>query len=202
MKIIKEISEDEMIAVFLKMEIDSKRFGDRYTAQLEKDKRSREIVDFPDLSGKKDNEYRKFLLKVARGYGSNKFLFVNFPSDVRWFKAKVTREDLKKVKYIKYSYWVKVSDETRKAEAAAETIRRGEEIFGQKNGIYWETAEAIKSGAKLPEMIFVSENKNSQLVLLEGHMRLTSYFLVPEYIPKELGCIVGFSDNISEWIFY
>ncbi len=202
MEIVSEISEDEFVAAFLKMEIDSERFGNRYLPQIEKDGRDRKIVDNPDCSNKEENEYRKFLLGKARGYKINKFLFVNFPNEVKWFRAKLTKEDLRNSKFLKYSYWIKVSNGSRKAADAAKTIKSGVEIFGQSNEIYFNAAEAIKSGVKMPELIFVGKNKESQLVLLEGHVRLTSYFLAYNHIPEPLDCIVGFSPNISKWIFY
>ena len=202
MKIIKEISEDEFVASFLKMEIDSERFGDRYLPQIEKDGRDRKIVDSPDFSNKEENMYRRFLLEKARGYKINKLLFVNFPNDVKWFRAQFTKEDLQNSKFLKYSYWIKVSSGSRKAADAAKTIKSGIEIFDQPNKIYFKAAEAIRNGVKLPELIFVGKDEDSELILLEGHLRLTSYFLVYEHIPELLECIVGFSPNISKWIFY
>jgi hypothetical protein len=40
------------------------------------------------------------------------------------------------------------------------------------------------------------------MVLLEGHVRLTSYALWPEYLPDELEILLGLSENAASWGCY
>jgi hypothetical protein len=36
-------------------------------------------------------------------------------------------------------------------------------------------------------------------VLVEGHVRLTSYALYPEYLPPRLEILLGISERAQEW---
>ena len=98
MKKIKDISEDEMISVFLRTEINSNRWSKFILSLLKKDGKNRNIIDNPDLSNQEENMYRKDLLGNYRGYGGNSDLFTGFPDDVNWIRAKINKEELKKVK--------------------------------------------------------------------------------------------------------
>ena len=60
-------------------------------------------------------------------------------------------------------------------------------------------AEAIRSNAQFPTLILVVKNHESPLVVLEGHMRVTTMFLAPERRLAELEVIVGFSEQIEQW---
>jgi len=53
-----------------------------------------------------------------------------------------------------------------------------------------------------PTLILIGKNRESPLVVLEGHMRLTAMFLAPEWLPAELEVMVGFSEQIERWGCY
>jgi hypothetical protein len=90
------ISEDEMIEVYLRAELESDRFG-------------------PQLLG-----------LLARGYPSRTGMFGGFPLEVEWHRASLTRDELLEVLYIDYSWWVELSGGTRRPRDAARRIRAGE----------------------------------------------------------------------------
>ena len=80
---------------------------------------------------------------------------------------------------------------------AAERIRQGIEVFRVGNGAYWYLAEELKAGAAFPELILVGADETGPHVLLEGHVRLTAYFLAPECIPSWLPVIVGYAPGLD-----
>lgn len=202
MEILKQITEDEVIAEFLKSEINSKRFGERITEALHRKKTSKRVVANPNLRNKKENQFRRDLLSKVRGFGVNKDLFEDFPNDIKWFKTIITKAELKKVKYIDYSYWNELSNKTRLPSKAAKNVQEDIEVFGVSNKGFREILSEIKKGKNLPCMIFVAKNRKARLVVLEGHARLTAYFLEPEFIPKELEVIIGYSEKITNWGLY
>ena len=69
-------------------------------------------------------------------------------------------------------------------------------------GDFFALARALRSGITLPELIVVSAGKNSGIVVLEGHVRLTAYALVPEAVPAELPVILGTSYDMAQWGLY
>jgi hypothetical protein len=137
-----------------------------------------------------------------RGYGTNTKLFENFPSNIKWQRVVLTKNDLKKVKYINYDYWVKLSGNSRMPFDASENIKKNIEIFDVKNEQFLKASEFIKAGNIFPEMIFVGKDEQSYLVVLEGHLRLTAYILAFDFMPDELEVIIGYSTDIIKWDLY
>ena len=202
MKIIKRISEDEMIAEFLKAEINSPRFGKKIIDSLKKDKKTKKILIKPDLKNPNENIYRNNLLGKVRGFGKNKLLFENFPKDMTWELATLNKNELKKIKYISYSYWNELSNKTRLPLEAAKNIKKDVEIYGISNKGFFEILSEIKKGKKFPSIILVTKNNRSRIVILEGHARITAYFLEPKYIPSKIKVIIGYSNKINKWSLY
>jgi hypothetical protein len=195
------IPEAEMVATFLRTEIASLRSGPTILAILQRDGQDRSIVDEPDITDAADNKYRGRVLGEYHGYGRDEDLFRHVPRQVRWYRALATKSDLTQVRYIDYDYWTELSGGTRLAVDAAERIREGHPestwVFGVSNAGFWEMANALKAGASFPELILVGPDEKGPLVLLEGHMRLTAYFLVPECIPPLLSVIVGYAPGLD-----
>src|SRR6266487_2625247 len=63
-------------------------------------------------------------------------------------------------------------------------------------------ANQLRQGAQFPPLILVTKNVDAYLVVMEGHVRLTAYLIVPEYIPSELEVILGTSPQITNWGCY
>ncbi len=202
MKKIKQITEHEMIAEFLKAEVNSDRWSKDIQALLERDGKNKDILVNADLLNPEENEYRKKLLGEFRGYNNNAKLFETFPKDVDWQLVSLSKEELEKVKYMHYDYWNKLSNQTRLAKVGAESITKGIKVFNISNDGFLNTAEIIKKGTPLPHMIFVTKDENSDIVVLEGHQRITAYFLIPEMIENGLDVIIGFSKDIETWDGY
>ena len=199
MRYIESITEHDMVAVFLKTEIHSDRYDKEIFALLERDGVSRKIVDEPDTSNPEENDYRIQLLGDFRGYKQNRGLFERFPDGVSWNRVALSKDELARVKYIDYSYWNELSGGSRLPVDAAKNIRAGIEVFGESTQWGLEIAQMLEAGAVFPELIVVGCSPESGLVVLEGHVRLTVYFLAPEHIPEELNVIVGFSPNMGDW---
>lgn len=198
MRLIEPISEEEMVAAFLKMEITSTRFGKDILALLERDGVSRNILETPDIHDDAQNACRAALLGEYRGYRQNRDLFEDFPENVRWYHAALTKAELAKVRYIDYSYWNEISNGTRLPVEAAKTIHVGREIYGVSNEGFLKMAQDFRESALFPELILVGASA-ADLIVLEGHVRLTVYFLVPECLPDELTVLVGFAPEFASW---
>lgn len=104
--------------------------------------------------------------------------------------------------YINYSYWNELLSNSILPLDAAKNIQNGIEIFGVSNDGFKDIHADIKHGISFPKMIFVSANEKSRIVVLEGHARITAYFLEIEYIPEELEVIIGYSEKFADWDLY
>jgi hypothetical protein len=182
-----------MIAVFLKAEIASERFGQEILALLARDGKSRTLVETPDITNTDENTYRRQVLSAYRAY-----VFEELPAQVAWYRALLDREAIAKVRYIDYSYWNALSGNTRLPIVATEAIRAGREIYGQSTQGFLDVAQALRNGAQFPELIVVGASPDAELTVLEGHLRLTAYMLAPECLPQELEVIAGFAPACAQ----
>ena len=117
-----------------------------------------------------------------------------------WGRFGLNPSELEHVRYIEYSYWNELSGGSRLPLDAASRIWNGGTVLGQNTKSFLKTAQALKEGAKFPELILVGSEPNSDLVVLEGHVRLTAYFLAPDLISQELSVIVGLSTEMRGWM--
>jgi hypothetical protein len=115
-------------------------------------------------------------------------LFEGFPHDVDWERVALTADEVLEILYINWDWWLEVTNGTRLATVAAE-------VQGRDDG-----DRAIAAAvATNPELIVVTDQAHSRLVLLEGHVRLTAYAAFPEYLPAELELYLGTSPTIADW---
>ena len=198
---VSSISEEEMTAVFLRCELDSKRFGADLLDALEQQRLALSIIESPDLSDDIENQQRRDLHGEVRGFQRNTSLFRMFPEEVQWSRVMLTEQELQGVLYTNYDYWVELSGGSRSPADAAKTIRRGVEIFNQPNEAFWSAARALEEGKRFEDMILVTHD-GKQLVVLEGHLRLTAFVLAQDGIPEELEAIVGQSSRMTAWPLY
>lgn len=202
MEILKDITEDEMSYVFVKEQMGSFRFAEEMKQIMDKYGADRKIIDNPNFKDQNENDLRKKLLQSFKGSDDDGHLFDDFPNNVSWKRAILTKDDLMKVKYINYDYWNELSNGTRLVSEGASSIRKGIEVFNQSNQNFWNAFEALKKGVKFPEPILIAKNISDDLIVVEGHLRLTVYLLDPKYTPNKIETIIGFSENFQEWDMY
>ncbi len=192
-------SEAGMIALFLRTELFSDRYGPDLRALLERDRVPERIITSPDFGNDAENQLRLRLLTRHRGYGTRTEIFEDFPGDVGWQWMAITPAELSTVRYIDYDYWIELSGGSRLAADAAPRIRAGAAPFGVPSDAVLHLAQQIAAGTRLPPLILVTTRLGSPLVVLEGHLRLTSYMLARDHLPPELEVLVGTSANMTRW---
>ncbi len=198
MKIIRNISEEEVVATFLKTELVSPRFKHRYSNLSRK---HIAMINNPNLKSKLENKYRSQLLSKTRGYPDRR-IFTNFPKNVSWKRAYLSKKELQEVQYIDYDYWNELSGGSRLPKDAAKNIRAGKTVFGHSNQNFKNMAKAVEKGIGFPELILVSTDKGGKMVALEGHARLTAFMLALKHIPNKIEVIIGFSKKMKKWDLY
>lgn len=187
MRLLHPISEDVMIAVFLRGELESERFGETLRRLL-----ARDGVEL-DTAGP---EYRRRLLEEHRAYESRDGLFGGFPRDVDWYRAALTRDEVLDIRYIDWSWWLELSGGTRSPREAARRIRAGE-LTGMTAGVTVDEHEPYLTSTS--ELIAVTTPALETLVLLEGHVRLTAYALFPDRVSEEVEILLGVSEEMPSW---
>lgn len=202
MKILNDMTEDEVTAIILQYNIGSFRFKSRLKKLLKQQKLDMKIVTDPDLKNNSENKLRKQFVQSLDGSDIGGYLDRNFPNNVTWKKAQLNKKDLQTIKYIDYSYWNELTNHTRLVRDGAESIKKGVIIFNKSNQPFWDAFEALKQGKKFPAPILVSLNTTSDLVVIDGHLRLTVYLLDERYTPNKIEAIIGYSENFLSWDLY
>jgi hypothetical protein len=169
-RLLDSITEEEMIDVFIRGELQSERWREK-------------------LQGLGDLDSRA-LLEEHRAYERREGLFLFFPHHVDWFRAVVTRDELLAIRYIDWDWWLEISGGTRSAPEAARRIRAGE-----IPGVYVEEHDPRFDYP----LIAATTPALSPVVLVEGHVRLTAYALFPERVPDEVEILVGVSEDMPRW---
>jgi hypothetical protein len=199
MRNLRASSEAEMIALFLRTELRSDRWRDGLRTLLERAGLPERVVADPDLGDEAENQARLRLLTEHREYGTRADYFDGFPDEISWQWMAITQAELAEVRYIVYDYWDELSGGTRLASDAAARIRAGVTPFGVPNEGVLAMARAVADGAKFPPLILVTAGLGGDLVVLEGHVRLTAYMLVRDHLPPELEVLVGSSPLMTRW---
>ena len=199
MRRLRPSSESEMVALFLRTELPAARSRDDLKAHLERDRLPERVVTDPDLGNDAENQARLRLLTQHRGYGTRTELFDGFPDDVRWQWMAITPAELATVRYIDYDYWVELSGGTRLAIDAAPRIRAGVAPFGVPSEWALGMVREVERGSRFPPLILVTTGAGADLVVLEGHARLTAFMLARDQLPPELDVLVGSSPAMIRW---
>ena len=197
-------SEDEMIAVSLGGEFTSDRFGPIISDLLRMHGIDRRVVTSPDLADAPQDAQRRDLLARYRGYGTDADDYLSrFPTHgVRWERVGISPDELIRVRYINWSYWLEPSGGSRRPSDAAERIRAGIEAYGASNTGYLVMAERVAAGQVFAPLILAEAHESQDLVVVEGHARLSAYALELHRLPDEIEVLVGSSAEIEHWPLY
>jgi hypothetical protein len=201
MRILRASSEAEMVAAFLRAELDSSRYGDTVRRLLREAGETEHLLRAPAVTDERENAIRAELLDRYRGWLAREGLFGGFPEQVDWSLAALDRDEVLSILYIDWDWWLSISGGTRRPVDAAARIRAGE-IPGSTVEEHEPLAAQLRSKNPPAELIVVAPPDRSRLVLLEGHFRLTAYALFPEYLPDELEVFLGTSDEMSRWALF
>ena len=94
---------------------------------------------------------------------------------------------------------VELSGGTRLAVDAAPRIRARVAPFRVPSDWALGMAQAVADGARFPPLILVTTGPGGDLVVLEGHARLTAFMLARDRLPPELEVLVGSSRAMTSW---
>ena len=190
-----------MVYEFLKMEIASDRYREEIETILKEMQVNRYIITNGNIMSEQENGLRTEILGRFRGYKKHDNIFGSFPSNIEWIWTEFDREDILKIMYIEYSYWNELSYYTGSPLEAAKYILAGKSVFGtMPTTDYIEIAQKLKDGHRFPPLIFLTDESEKRYIILEGHVRMTAYGLIPvlfQNVPVLLGYCDG--EELNKW---
>ena len=194
------VTESEVVLAFLRGEVDSERFGNDVRRALV-DAGGLELVRNPDLHSEEENRARERALSAARGW-RNAELFESFPESVDWYYGVLQADVLSRVRFIDYSYWNELSGGSRRPGDVLATLQAGKlPRWLTKLGTSWcfEFAAQLATAEVVDDLIVMGTPDLGELVLLEGHSRLTAIFVGGLQQRLDVRAYLGLSESIAQW---
>ena len=183
----------------------SERFGPALRKILSDESIDERIVRDPNLLNARENAIRRRILALHRGYGTsdNRYLSEFPTTGVTWSRMGLTRDDVCSIRYIDWDYWIELTDGSQLPTDAARRIRDGVAVWGVRHDGPLAVAAGLRRGERFPELILATTGEPAaDLVVVEGHVRLTGYVLASDALPDETETIVGVSPAIQNWGCY
>jgi len=103
--------------------------------------------------------------------------------------AALTPAELATVRCIDYGYWTDFSCGTRLAAGGARRLGPWQHL--PPGTIYRQIDGNLRHGRLALPLILLGETGPANLVALEGHKRLTGLLPCPQWLPAELGVLLG-----------
>ena len=197
MKIIKPITESEMMHSFLLAEYESSRFAEGTQKALAMLGYSEDLIIHPTLKSHNENIKRAKILGLTRGW-PDKYLFTNFPNNTKWFMVSLQKDEL--CNSFRLKSRVKMTDKERKLENTASNIILGKTVPNIDPNLITQIKKRIESGEELPPIIVVTKGLNSKRVLVEGHSRSVAYCIAKN--TSKINAIVGLSEEMDQWKYF
>lgn len=194
---VEQVSEDAMVAAFLRAEVDASRYEKSIANALDEIGRDRAFLDAPDLTNAQECTDRKYVLLRYRGYPSQG-LFQSFPSDARWRRVFLEPGDFDAIRYANFSVLLALSGGTRRISDGARNFSERPE--DQPNMAHvTQVVAKVRDGHRFPPLILV-QTPGGPVTLLEGHSRATAYGIVG--VSYNIEALVGCSGSMSKWWLY
>jgi hypothetical protein len=192
------------VLAFLRTEMDSPRFGTQVRRALSQFG-GLDLVRDHDLTSERQNRRRENALTAARGWRTGTGLFRGFPDDVEWRHGVMTPDEISRVRFINYSYWVELSGGSRRPGDVLPTLRAGRLpawLTDLGTSWCWELSDRLAADGVVDDLIVMATPDLRDLVVLEGHARLAAMFVGGLEHRITVRAYLGLSSRIDEWDLY
>ncbi len=192
-KLRRQVTENEVIAEFLKTDFHSPEF-EQYQAALH------DLVAAPNLEHDGQNKVRRALFNVR-----HRSLWKQLPTDTEWFEAEVAANDLERIRVFPRAQWrrfaagdfdltqvaQRISDERFRAGAKAAFLAKIDDLCGH-----------AKEGSLAGAVLLIGLDERGPFTILDGNHRLVAAMLGS---PLDLGrfrFFCGLSPNMHRCCWF
>ena len=191
-RVIRSVSEDEVIAEFLKSDFHSPQFH-RYQESLG------DVVSTPDLSNAGDNARRRALLFIR-----HLALWKELPTGTKWFEVEIKEEDLGQIRAFPRAQWRKLAHGNFSVTEVTEGMRSRQHLvdtaFLAKMAAIGD--QLLQEDPGFSAVILIGLNEREPLTVLDGNHRLVAATLGSPSGLKKLRFLCGLSPRMSECCWY
>lgn len=194
LKRIRKISEDEVIAEFLRGEFHQHHEFLGYRELFSK------LVAQPDLENVQENTYRRALLDRRRGR-----LWRELPNDTEWWEVELSPQDIRRTRVFARNQWLRYGGRGFWLLEVAARIRSRMLTHSQDRFITKLRSLGIEvaENVQFPSVILIAIDDDSALTIIEGNHRMTAAALAsPDSMHKRFRFFCGFSPRMEECCWY
>jgi O-antigen/teichoic acid export membrane protein len=192
-KVLRRVTEDEVIAEFLKSDFDNSAFDDYQDAL-------RGLVRTPHLEDADENAKRRALLFIRHSA-----LWRELPEETGWLEVEVRPENLSQIQVFPRAQWRKLARGNFTVTAVVERLRTfrgrnfGEETFLSKIA---DLGGSFRHDADPGAVLLIGLSETQPFTILDGNHRLVSAILTsPETVPR-FRFFCGLSPRMTECCWY
>lgn len=192
-RLLRQLTEDEVIAEFLRSEFHHLEF-DEYRVAFES------IVRRPDLSNPRENELRRALLFLRRGG-----MWRELPVDTKWFAVGLAWKDLSRIRFFPRAQWRRVARGGFYLPQVIERLRRDLQLSGKDEFLdkLRTLSSLVCEGAGNPTILLIGVNTTGPLTILDGNHRMAAAMLgQPPALLGQFRFICGFSPKMTSCCWY
>lgn len=190
-RILHRVSEDEVIAGFLKADFNSPAFHEY------RDLRS--MVMTPDFESPDENAKRRALFFIR-----HLALWKELPKDTEWFEVEVRSSELSRIRFFPRAQWRKLAHGDFSVTAIAERMRRQQETidpgFRAKIDALGECLR--EEDRDLGVVVLIGVTENEPITVLDGNHRLAAAVLAGSGAIGRLRFLCGLSPRMMECCWY
>jgi O-antigen/teichoic acid export membrane protein len=191
-RLIRLVSEDEVIAEFLKSEFHRDEFRD-YQQSLGK------IVSRPNIDDADENAKRRALLFLR-----HRALWKEIPAGTEWYEMEVSPSDLRQIRVFPRAQWRKLGRGNFSLTEITHGMRTRQHavdssFLAKIRGI---RERLLGDAAGLGAVILIGMNEKEPLTVLDGNHRLVSALVESPNALHKLRFMCGLSSRMSECCWY
>lgn len=191
-RLIRRVSEDEVIAEFLKSDFHRHEFND-YKESFG------DLVLHPNLDDSEENVKRRALLFIR-----HLALWKELPANTDWYEVEVSEPDLSNIRIFPRAQWRKVARNNFSATEIALGMRERSHLL---DPTFVSKIDAIgrqlgQDASGFAAVILIGINENEPLTVLDGNHRLISALLASPMCLHKLRFLCGLSPRMSECCWY
>jgi O-antigen/teichoic acid export membrane protein len=192
LRLIRRVSEDEVISEFLKSDFDNPAFKD-YQATM------REIVSKPNFENANENAKRRALLFIR-----HLALWREIPHGTKWYEVEINEPDLDHIRVFPRAQWRKLANGNFSITEVVENLQERRDLLEAPfiSKITSIGDELGREEADFGAVLLIGLDENKPLAILDGNHRLVAALLASPQRLEKLKFICGLSPRMTECCWY
>jgi O-antigen/teichoic acid export membrane protein len=191
-RLIRRVSEDEVIAEFLKSDFHCSVFRE-YQDSLSA------IVSKPNLDDAGENAKRRALLFIR-----HLALWKELPTETEWYEIEINESDLGQIRVFPRAQWRKLAHGNFSINKVAEAMRTRQYLVDASflSKIAAIGNQLLQEDSGFSPLILIGLNETEPLTVLDGNHRLVAAMLASPSRLKGLRFLCGLSPRMTECCWY